>query len=191
MIEQALGADATPPSGAIIWQVRRRPSRRYRTTTAILVFGIGAFLAKTFASMLLVSPDRWQGIVAGLLIAIPAYFWLTAGATARVDDAGRLFYGWGSTMNISVDLRLLTGWRMVDGAGILGVSGLLYGVGAAIDPQQVEFLNHRGPSPLRMRDQERKIGVGLVLEFLVEEDLAALQALQARFAQDAVPKAMP
>jgi len=167
------------PPAPPLWQVQRPPGRRL---IAWLVLLATVWLVATFAlaRMLMVVDRPW--LAALIAIALTAVLLMEglAGAHARVDASGMLTYGFGRRANLRVPLAAVTGWKEI-------ATGALAGIGAVVDPAAVTFLHRKGLSPRRLRDDAGRLGVALVLEHLVADDLAMLRALQLRLTGTAAP----
>jgi hypothetical protein len=166
------------PAPAIVWQIRRPPSRNawIAASAAGLVIGL---LGGGLMRLLLVRPDWRIATGVGIFLALAVLVSIGRGALVQVDEHGLLRYGFGSP-SLEIPLSDCTGWRLVR-------TGALIGVGARVDPSHVRFLNRKGPSRRRLEEQAAALGVGLVLEHLTAEDLDHLRELQARFTGSQAP----
>ncbi len=161
-----------------VWQVHRRPPRRFLVWSAALAL-IAGVAGAILMRLLLIDP-AWTGPMAmGAAVALVFFATAARGARASVDAAGVLRYGWGRRPALAVDLRDVTALRPVR-------VGLLAGIGLDVPPERVRFLHRAGPSPRRMRDDRVRLGVDLVLEHLGDSDLAAIENLRST-AQTAHP----
>ncbi|HYE04026.1 MAG TPA: hypothetical protein VEL07_00785 [Planctomycetota bacterium] len=160
------------------WQVHRRPPPRFMAWAGALALIAGAAGA-ALMRLLLIEPS-WSGpLTMGVAVALAFLLTAARGARASVDAHGVLRYGWGHRPALELDLRDVVALRPVR-------RGLLAGVGLEIAPERVRFLHRAGPSPRRMRDDRRRLGVDLVLEHLDEADALAIDRLRGT-AQAAVP----
>lgn len=173
-------ADDPARSAVIVWRVRRPPARRLVAWSLALAAAFTAFSAVLVHGLLL-EPSWLPGLVVGAAIGSLIPLSVLRGATATVDEAGTLAYGFGDRPGLAVPLEAITGWRIVR-------TGLLHGVGARVAPERVRFLHRKGLSYARLRRYERGLGTALVLEFLTEADLEALRALQADRGGEAAPR---
>lgn len=165
-------------AGALPWRVRRPPGRRALAAATVLALVTGAGAAG-LTRLLMLEPD-WR-IAGGVGVALAVALLLTVarGAVAHLDAEGNLHFGFGIP-NLRVPLAAITGWRPVR-------TGALVGIGAAVDPARVTFLNRKGLSYRSLERYRRGLGVALVLEHLTADDLAELRAWQAKLCGSAAP----
>jgi hypothetical protein len=163
-----------------LWQARRRPPPRYLLVIAA-VSVIAAAASAALLRMLMLRPQWEAPLALGIAIGAATFLVSARGAVAAVDAAGVLTYGFGRVVSVSVDLRHARRIERVR-------HGMLDGVGLDVDPDRVVFLRRKGLSHRGLSASRRELGLALVLEFLSDEDLAALRALHAEFLQRAAPR---
>jgi hypothetical protein len=161
------------------WRTDRPAPRRLKAAVWILAAAvtIGSTL---FVRMLMLSQSWTVAAGVGLVLGLLLILFAPRRAIAAVDARGVLVYGWGNRLNLSVHLSQITGWRMVS-------TGLLVGVGARVNPQDVTFFHRKGLSYRKMRQYDQGLGTALVLEFLNRDDLGVLLQMQKRVCGAAAP----
>ena len=159
-----------PGTGAILWQVRRRPHRRMLLWAGLL----GLLLAIASALLvrsLLIDRDLPTSCAVGLGLGLFLVLSLAHGSAVRVEHGGRLVYALRGHDCVAVDLRQVTAMRLVD-------TGALAGIGLEAPLEALEFIARKGVSRAHCEALQAGLGVALVLEFLRPEDLAPLRAAQ-------------
>ncbi len=159
---------------APLWRVERRPHARLLTATVAMGAALMA-LSVVMLRCVMLHPDWRLGWGIGALLGSYLVVSVARGSFAEVDAAGWLTFGWGRTANLRLDLRSVTAITVVR-------TGLLAGVGLAIDPGRVEILHRKGLSRRKMRDLHQGLGLAVVLEHLRDGDAVELERLRLRFA---------
>lgn len=154
------------------WHVQRPPGRGLQLIS--IFYAVLFLLAATFMIPLLVSQSwPWYlcGFAIGMLLAALLCHSIWQGAQCSVDTDGVCTYGLHNKANLTFNLHDVKALHMVK-------QGPLAGVGVVIEIEAITLLHHKGISVSKMRSYQKHLGVSLVLECLLPEDLDALEGLR-------------
>ncbi|MDA3962487.1 MAG: hypothetical protein PF961_16995 [Planctomycetota bacterium] len=163
------------PASPVVWETRRPPAPAVRIISWVagLIFGI---LGAALLNALMLEPDWRISIAVGCALGVLIPLGVGHGARARVHATGELVYGFGRHPNVVIPLSAISSWRMLS-------AGMTRGIGIEVGREQVHFTSRKGISYATMDRCRRLLQVDLLLEFLTEDDLVALQTRQEQNAQ--------
>ncbi len=154
--------------GQVLWQIHRRPHGVMLAWVVLL--GLALALAATLLLQhLLITPDVMLSGCVGAGLGLFLVLSLAHGATTRIERDARLVYALRGHDSVVVDLAQVRGFRVIR-------SGALAGIGIEAPLEALTFVSRKGVTRRHCEDLQRHLGVALVLEFLLPEDLAPLCA---------------
>lgn len=155
----------------ICWQQRRRPKRALLVAGSVIALLLGLGGAWLFQALMLHPSWYWASGV-GIILFFSTFALLASGARVALTTTGMLQYGYGNRIDLEMPLQAVTAWTHFN-------SGLLRGVGCAIDPELVRCHTRKVAGKGRMAQWRRELGIDVLLEHLAAEDISELQRLAA------------
>lgn len=129
-----------------------------------VVLAIGSAL---LVQSLMLQPDPISGGLVGGLLGLALVATLMQGSGVRVERGARLVYHLRGHDSVAVDLRQVTGFRLIK-------TGVLAGIAIDCPLAALTFLSRKGVTRRQCLACQKNLGAPLILEFLRPADLPPL-----------------